>query len=294
MSLDQLISECWRDHANDTVAVAARLEVALELVREAPQAAQYSNIVNHVVGEHLNDWRHAATLVSSAASRLKEEPASASTFIALCVAQWLAGDVTEAVVAEGRALKLAGGNPLATLSRARMQLVTGLMGLKRHEEAARVYASALEMAAAIGDKSAADRAVAVTSNNLASELCERATRTPVQTELMLKAALAARTHWLRAGDWMNDERADYLLALCHNAANLHAQALEFARRGLSTIARNGKEDVDAAFLHLCAARALGAQGLSAERQAELTQADILSESFDAGTKEWFGKERAKA
>lgn len=293
MSLDQLIQQCWKDHADDTVAVAARLEVAIELVHDAPQAAQYSNIVNHVIGEHLNDWRHAAGLVSSVAAKLKDEPAAASTWAALCVAYSLAGELTEAVVAESRALAVAKAHPLATLTRVRMQLVTGLMGLKRLDEAARVYVAALEMADQIGDKSNADRSIAVTSNNLASELCEKENRNKEQTALMLKAAHAARSAWLRAGDWMNDERADYLLALTHNAAGQHGQALEFARRGLATIASNGKEDVDAAFLHLTSARAHGAMGHAREREEELTKADILAEGFDAGTRDWFNKERAK-
>lgn len=294
MSLDQLIQECWKDHADDTVAVAARLEVAIELVRDAQQAAQYSNIVNHVIGEHLNDWTHAANLVSSVVAKLKDEPAASATWAALCVAQTLAGDITEAIVAESRALAVAKAHPLATLTRVRMQLVTGLMGLKRSDEAAKVYLAALEMADQIGDKSSADRSIAVTSNNLASELCEKANRSKEQTALMLKAAHAARAAWLRAGDWMNDERADYLLALTHNAAGLHGQALEFAKRGLATIASNGKEDVDAAFLHLTSAKAQGALGHRNERDEELTKAEILAESFDEGTRDWFNKERAKA
>ena len=118
------------------------------------------------------------------------------------------------------------------------------------------------------------------SNNLASELLERETRTPAQDGWMDRAARAARTFWLRVGDWQNDERADYLLSMVHTALGRPADGRACAERGLATIAANGADPVDAAFLHLARARACRDLEDRAAHDAAMARAEALAAAFD--------------
>ena len=155
--------------------------------------------------------------------------------------------------------------------------------------------STLAIASAEKERRTSDRALAVTSNNLASALLERPDRTEEQTELMMTAARAARTFWLKAGDWTHDERSDYLLALVHNAVGEHDAALGHVDKALQTIAANGAEPIDAAFLHL--ARAVALRGLARfeEHAAAVDAAETLARNFtDPGIVEWYRGELAKA
>jgi hypothetical protein len=162
------------------------------------------------------------------------------------------------------------------------------------DDCAAVYRAALALGETLPEGTPADRAVAITSNNLASELVEAADRTADQTGLMLTAASASRTYWLRGGTWENDERADYLLALTHRAAGRHDEALEYARRGLATIAANGEEPVDEAFLRLSAAAAHRDLGDGEAHARELAAAETLAANFDnPGLVEWFESEAQK-
>lgn len=111
---------------------------------------------------------------------------------------------------------------------------------------------------------------------------------------MERAANASRLFWLRVGNWVNDERADYLLSLVHTALGRADDGRAFAERGLQTIADNGEEKVDEAFLHLACARAGRTQGDDAAHGESLARADALAAGFDAGLKDWFAGQRVKA
>ena len=136
--------------------------------------------------------------------------------------------------------------------------------------------------------------MAVTNNNLASELVEAENLDAAQTRLMLNCATAAHTFWKRCGTWVNEERALYLLALAHNRAGDHQVGLEHAQAALDVIAANGDERVDEAFIRLAAADAH--QGLSdAESATEfLAAADELVEAWsDESLVAWYQRDRKR-
>src|SRR5204862_1909458 len=145
-----------------------------------------------------------------------------------------------------------------------------------------------------GERSPIDRTIAVSSNNIASALLDFSDRTSELDDFLEKTAQAARTWWLRAGDWRNDERADYLLALVANALGRHDEALAFASRGLATIRAGGEENVDQAFLHVARARAHRGLGETGEAAREIEAAEALGRGLgDAGLERWLADEIAK-
>jgi hypothetical protein len=79
-----------------------------------------------------------------------------------------------------------------------------------------------------------------------------------------------------------------------NAAGRHDDALRAAELGLSTIAENGEEKVDEAFLSLQVAAAHKGLGQAAECGAALEKAENLASGFETdGLKSWFRSEAEK-
>jgi len=290
MTLDDLIRDGWGEHDTKTAELADRLEANVGLVSDEGGAARFMQLVNHAIGDHLGERERATRLCEDVVRRLGGE-AGEGSLLYLSVARRLSGDDEGAAAAH----RAAGDDPALGV-RIGLLVAQGLMHAGDWDQAGPLYAAQLATADGLGEGHAAERACAIVSNNLASELMEMDARSAEQDEWMEQAAHNARRYWTRIGNWVNDERADYLLAGVHHALGRHADARRYAERALATIAANGGgERVDQAFLLLArgaAARDLG----DAETHAEsLAQAQALAAEFDGdGLVRWFEGELAKA
>jgi len=293
MDLGELIQNGWARHESDAEGLADDLEAACGQVTDPDKAAQFLNLANHTLGAHLKDWGRARALAERVVEQLGAEPKLATPLSDLAVARFMSGDTAGALGAESRAAGCS-STPLAVMIRTRVTLASMLVEAERVPEGASVFEGTLVLARAQGDKLPSDRAVAITSNNLASALLERESRSEAETDLMLSAAQAALEFWKLAGTWENEERAEYLLALVHNAIGYAEKALDHATRGLALIADNGEEVVDEAFLNLALAHACKLMGNDAGYSAALARADELAgEWSDEGLKSWFASKRAQ-
>lgn len=145
-----------------------------------------------------------------------------------------------------------------------------------------------------------DAAAGALTNSLASDLAERPLDellcTPLRQALDQAASLA-QGFWLRAGQWVQQERAHYLRAIAANALGDAAMAEQQARAGLALITafdHAGQERVDQAFLRSELAHALARQGQTAEAAVERVQADALADDFDdAELSGWYQRRVAR-
>jgi len=292
MRIDDLIGTGWSDHAERTAEVGERLEAGLALVENAANAAGYMNLVNHCIGDHLGDRERAQRLCEAAITRLEGEVGPAP-LLCLAVSRHLAGDVAGAEQAERQA-----GEDPAFPVRVGLLVAQGRMHAGDWKGATALYTRMLARAEALEAGHGAERAAAVVSNNLASELLDVDPRSPTQAALMVRAAEAAHTFWKRVGTWVNDERGEVLKALVYTALGRPDEGRACAERGLQTLrtrrAEPQEERVDEAFLLLAHAGACGVGDDRGMQRASLTEAETIAATFeDAGLKEWFAKERAK-
>lgn len=229
MSFDTFLSQAWSDHAENSDAVAARLPEALSLLEKPEQVPPLARLIVHVKGEHLGRWAEGLELLA----KVKESPHSS-------------GADAEAALRRGVAVLTAcerGSLPAEGLSasdkaRCLATAAAALSSRGQGERAEAFFRSALQGAAKLGREDPAQRDLAVTSNNLASILGEKADRVFRDTELMLMAAHAARKHWELAGTWLEVERAEYRLAMCFLAAKKPADARRHAELCLEIAAAN--------------------------------------------------------
>jgi len=221
MNFDIFLDHAWADHATQPAAVAARLAEGVALAQTDEQVAQLAFLAQHVHGQHLGRWAEGLALQQQLAALPQLLPG---------------GSTAQALQRHATVLQLAGG--LATLpadtpaaERARFEALTAAaLALFDSPRASVLLQLAETTCATLPDTDAAVRALATSANNIAAALHDEATLSPEQQALMLQAAAVARRAWGRAGTWLEVERADYRLALCHaragdtTTARLHAAA----------------------------------------------------------------------
>ncbi|USH05588.1 hypothetical protein K6Q96_20565 [Grimontia kaedaensis] len=91
------------------------------------------------------------------------------------------------------------------------------------------------------------RALAITGNNLACQFEELKERTLEQDQQMIKAAQLALQYWRVAGGWMQEERAEYRLAMSLIKAGQYQDARTHAERCEAICIENEADDFERYF-----------------------------------------------
>lgn len=237
MTFAQFIDQSWNDHATRTAEVAERLRQAAAAA--APeQIASLVPLITHVYGEHLGAWDEGIQLLSG----LQAVTESAED------RQSLLRNITALRLAAGQANDAA---DLMVSDRIRVLCVAGsaLAGQGQAERAGKWLDEALTLAESLIHSDPANRALAVTGNNLAAALEEKKGRTPVETRLMLTAARAGLKYWLRAGQWPQHQAAHYRLSKSLFSAGEQAGAVEAAMSCLALCKANEAGPFDMFWAH---------------------------------------------
>lgn len=286
MSLSDFITAAWADHAEQPEQVAHRLAEVVPRAQSTADVAPLANLVVHVHGEHLGRWDEALVLLA----RLHAGPA-------------VAGDAAaaDAVARATATLRLARGDADALDGLAPAERAAALAGaaavLTGRREIGRAGAAlAAALAAAesgLPAGSPALRALAVAGNNIAAELEERASRSPDETALMLRAAEVGLGYWTLAGTWLQHERAAYRLARCRLAAGLADDALASARQCLAICEDNDAPAFERFFAQAVVALASRAAGDAATGDTMRTAALACHATLPEDEKRWCEAELAE-
>lgn len=264
-TFDAFMQQAWADHASQPAAVASRLRKQTPAPKTADQLSALVRLVVHLCGEHLGAfddgrWRLAALVthpLADAAVRSALRVGAAS----LTLAQTGRADYTGFTLEEQVRTEAAA----AAISLGRHQTERAMTLLR----AARDRLSAMPSAGA-----AVHRPLAVACNNMTWELHDRGSaRNANDTAAMLDVAAASRLHWAQAGTWLEIERGDYGLALCHVSAGLPEAALPFAAQCLAACTMNDAPAYEHFFAHEALARVHDARGDAISRASAITAAE---------------------
>ena len=127
-------------------------------------------------------------------------------------------------------------------------------------------------------------ALAITGNNLACALEEKAERSREEIELMKLAAETGRRFWEIAGDWKNVERAEYRMGMTMLAAGEPRSAVEHAEKCLAVCQENEADACELFFAHEVLVRASHASGSHDAATATHARCVELLEEQDEGMK----------
>jgi hypothetical protein len=273
------LAKAWQEHADDTRAVADRLGDALALIDSEAQIPELANLANHVFGAHLGAWHEGLGLLerlSSLPTFIADGPSGAalrrSTSSLLLAAQL---EDTRAALSPSDCIRV-GAMTAATLAERDTKRAMSLF-----EEAL-----AQMRVAQLPENDPANRALAVTGNNLASVLEEKATRTAAERELMILAAQTGRHYWEIAGTWLETERAEYRLAMTWLQAGDADRARHHAQACLTIVAANEGRALERFFGFEALALAEHKAGNPVALADAVAAARITFEQIDASDRTW--------
>jgi hypothetical protein len=264
------LDQAWTDHATATRRVADELLARAATLPDDADGAGVVRLAAHTLLAHGAD--------PAAMQRLLERmPQGEALAAAARPARWALA-------------QLNGLPPPAVSDRERwdaLEYVVLVQAARGEAAQAQKRLLAEEDAAATHADAAARKAYAATANNVAGSLRDGPRGDAAKDTLMLAAAQLSRRAWERAGTWMNVERADYQLAMCHAVLGQGAPAVAFAQACLARCEAEGAEPSELFFAHECCVHAQRAAGAGALAAAHRTQmAALLAQVADDGMRAW--------
>lgn len=248
MTFNDFLNSAWSQHGDQPEQTAGTIEAGLALCGSPADVMALVNLTTHLYSEHLHKFVEGERLLrqigkSDFAKGTPAEFAVARSVMALRLSEGSVDPKTDR-------LGLTPGDLTRSLATAASALAV------RDSARAESYLKyALEIAPTL-ELSSSDgvaRSLAIAGNNTAASLEELATRTEIQTTLMLLAAEAARNFWEIAGTWMEVERAEYRWAKSCLAAGLHSAAREHAELCLRACQENDAPALEYFFAYECLA-----------------------------------------
>ncbi len=264
------LDKAWDDHATAAPRVADELHARAATLPDDADGAEALRLAEHMLLAHLANTAALQRLIAAVPAGAALGPAVQRARVALAM--------------------LDGSDVPDVPERARWgALQNVVLALAARGDVARATQLLLadEAAAAAHPDKAAQTAYASTANNVALNLRLEPRGDAGRDALMLAAAQLSRRAWERAGTWMNCERADYQLAMCHAALGQGVQATGYASACLARCEAEGAEPGELFFAHECcvhAQRAAGAGALAAHHRAQMVA--LLAQVGDAGMRAW--------
>ena len=261
VSFDTFMAQAWDAHAGQPEVVAARLaSPGTHLATTPAQLGRLAGLLHHIHGTHLGAWDAGTQALQALLAHPQcTGQAQAEILRALATLALCRGDAPE-------------GPPQSLTDRIRVTAMAAAHLAERDTpRAMALWQDALGQCHALqpGAGDPCHRALAVTGNNLASTLEEKAMRTPAERQLMIEAAQAARLHWEQAGTWLEVERAEYRLARTWLKAGDASQARRHAQACQAIVQAQAAPALEHFFaseaLALCAQAAGDGPGLAEAR-----------------------------
>lgn len=291
MSIAEELEDVLATQGHDLAAASSTLLGLAARAGSAEDAARFASVVSHVVGEESGNWALARDLIAALQDKYT---GSVGVQGNLAVAFYMTGEWMNALVAEARASAAAKESATAVGIWIRLSTAHALQRKGNWADAFRLLEPTIELAREVAAPSRHDASIAALANTLATDLLDLSVRSKQQEAVLERAALLSRAYWFRAGSWIHQERADYLLALAYNALGRHHEAREAAARGLATIDTHGDEPADRAFLNVELAVACKALQQAGEFKVARDTAFGLAQRFDdPGLKQWFDAKFAR-
>ena len=269
------LRQSWENHADTPDAVMAELRRRAPRLPDSADGADALRLAEHLWLAHQGDTAGLEVL-------LPLVPDHAALTVQRRRTQW--------------ALDTLGGRPAAAPSAgARLRgLHSVVMVLLHRGDVAGARRMLLADEAEALSPSAADadalRGYAPTAHNTSNDIRSLFPREAARDALMLDAAALAYRLWSATGAWLNIERADYQLALCHATLGQGAPALRHAQACLARCEAEGADAMERFFAHEVLARArhaLGDGDAAAAHRAQMQAllADIPDDGTRAGCRE---------
>ncbi|MDV6254439.1 hypothetical protein [Vibrio sp. EA2] len=292
--IEKLLKDGWGYHDSESERLALELEsVSLSEVQDE-HVTPLLTLISHTIGEHLNQWSRARELSEHVFGTLGEGNRTSHQWALVAVLRYMDFAMEEAQAAELESALNIEGNALAAFITVKLMLAKALFSSNRFDEGLPIFKKVTALSSTQKEGSGSERVVAISCNNIANDLLKLEDRTPIQDSIMLSAGEYALAAWKKCGNWVNEERALYLLQLIQNTLGDTEKSLGYADYALEIIKNEGPEPVDEAFIRLEKAKTYKRIGDSDNYELEITLADNLAQLWDdASLQSWYESEKSK-
>lgn len=204
MNFKEYINQSWTDHATDSPKVFKTFPEGEKLISANEEIPQYVQLVTHVCGVHLGDWNSGLNILENL---MKHHTFKSGT------------ESENAIKRSSATLRLSSGeikdlNGFSISDQIRIYAMATTMLADRNEmpRAQQYFSRSLELAANLTKEDPANRALAVTGNNLSCSLEEKKDRNDTDVKLMILAAQTGRKYWEICGGPSEVAMAEYRLS----------------------------------------------------------------------------------
>lgn len=279
MNFNNFLNQAWKDHATQTVKVASELVEAEKHIENNEQIIQLASLIVHVMGEHLARWSQGIELLLGLQKcpcfvpQTETERAIQRSVAILQIAQGVQCDLVDLSHSDKIRVFAVASSTLADRDTAR---------------AKELFEESLKLAdiQQIEKSDPANRALAITGNNLASALELKERRTPIEVQLMILAANAARKYWEIVGTWLEVSRAEYRLAMTYLKANKLSEALTHANLCVAMCTDNQADALDLFYAYEILALTEKAHGRNDNFSKALKHVHSYFEKLSPDDKSW--------
>lgn len=283
MDFNAFFNQAWSDHAKDSRAVAGRMAEGAQLATSGSELAQLMHLVTHIFGEHLGEWaegeRELDKLVQHKNLQWAEKAALARA---------------KATLRLGRdAHYIPRELPISDQARAMAAAASAQAAHGHLLAATELLHTVKEICDGLTTDDPAQRALAVTANNLCCTLEEKTSRTSEESETMLYAARLALLKWGEVGDWRQKQSAEYRMAKALLQAKRPEEARTHALACLEILEGNSAGVFDFFSVRDCFATIEWMVGNQKEFLQELSAAETLFNSLSDEEKQWAGLDMEK-
>lgn len=275
MSVQDYVNACWDKHECASAELMADFKQHLDHCESQADVLALGNLIFHVSGEHLGQWSEGVALLEELkrSPHLKDEAALNRCVAALKICQ----DRNYSLVGFGQSDQAR----ILAISASALASQNDLERAGKYLKKAQIIAEEK-----LSETDPAIKSLAITGNNLACALEEKAEQGQLQKDLMIQAALLARTYWEKAGTWLHVERAEYRLANTYLKAQDPTEAKKHAVNCLATIKANADDPLE--FFYAYEALALCARALGDQLEVEscIHQMEQCHERVGPGDRSW--------
>lgn len=205
MEFKQYIDKAWADHAKEAQSVFIRLAEGEKLIASNENIPVLARLIAHICGDHLGLWEQGIEKLQNLKLNkyyLMNTDSEFSINRLIATLQFCSEQLKDIS-------HFSNSDQVRILAQA-----AGMISDQGNTSRAKDYLlNSLEIASRGLDKEdPANRAIAITGNNLACALEEKLNRSELETELMIFAAHAARKYWEIAGGASEVSAAEYRLS----------------------------------------------------------------------------------
>lgn len=263
MGFKKFIDDAWMKHEKQTTEVVSGYTQGIELLQSEEDVLGLARLASHVATDHNFNFETATVTLEKLQQHSLSQGSATQSQLKRMIAtmKFIAGqavDVSQLSVSDRTIIFISAA--------------ASFLFQKNFEKSETLLNNAIAASHSIKDsKDPAFRTLAMSTNNMAAAISERAVLNAHEKRLMIDLAQYARNFWEKAGTWLQVERAEYYLSKYFRKINDFENAEQHALLCLHICEKEKAEPLEHFFAHEALALTFREKGSDVQYHRHLEQ-----------------------